>query len=149
MGQSLVKNYVHVVFATKGRKSFISSDIANKLYPYLNGICNNMNCYPQLIGGHVNHVHILCHLSKNVALSKFIEQLKSSSSRWLKAQEELMDFSWQNGYSAFSVNNRGLNNVREYIANQHVHHRRLTYEEELRSLLIENELPFDERFLWD
>jgi REP element-mobilizing transposase RayT len=149
MPQSLVKNYIHVVFSTKGRTSFISDNVAAKLYPYLNGICNNLTCYPTLIGGHTDHVHILCNLSKNITLSKFIEQLKTGSARWLKSQENVSTFAWQNGYAAFSVNYNALDIVKEYIANQNRHHREMTFEDELRRLLIENDLNFDERYLWD
>jgi len=149
MPQSLVQNYLHIVFATKGRKNLISPDIAGKLYPYLYGISKGMDCYPKLIGGHLNHVHILCQLPKTVSISKLIEQLKSSSSKWLKTQNTVDNFAWQNGYAAFSIQYNMVVTVVDYIANQETHHRKLTFEDELRKLLRENALEFDERYLWD
>jgi len=149
MSQSLVKNYIHIVFSTKGRKDLISPEISSRLFPYMYGIFKNMKCYPKLIGGHVNHVHILCQLPKTLALSKLIEQLKSGSSKWLKADNRLENFAWQNGYAAFSVQYNNVLTVVDYIANQEVHHQNLSFEDELRKLLIENALDFDERYLWD
>ncbi|MEJ7646190.1 MAG: IS200/IS605 family transposase [Chryseolinea sp.] len=149
MPQSLVQNYIHIVFSTKGRKNLISSEIGGRLYPYLYGISKNMNCYPKLIGGHLNHVHILCDLPKTVCLSKLIEQLKSSSSKWLKTQNRLDNFAWQNGYAAFSIQYSNVSTVVNYIANQEIHHQTITFENELRRLLKENALEFDERYLWD
>lgn len=35
MGQSLVQNYIHLVFSTKHRKSFITPNIEGELYAYL------------------------------------------------------------------------------------------------------------------
>jgi REP element-mobilizing transposase RayT len=64
MGQSLVKNYLHIVFSTKNRVPLIGEDIKNKLYAYLGGICNELECNPIIIDGHVDHVHLLCLLSK-------------------------------------------------------------------------------------
>jgi REP element-mobilizing transposase RayT len=64
MGQSLVKNYLHLVFSTKHREPLISADIENELYAYLGGICKNLDCQPLKAGGYTDHVHILCLLSK-------------------------------------------------------------------------------------
>ena len=37
----------------------------------------------------------------------------------------------------------------DYIANQEVHYQKLSFEDELRKLLLENALDFEERYLWD
>ena len=68
MGQSLVRNYVHIVFSTKHREPFIFSPVETELYGYLGSICNNLECQTIIVGGHVDHVHILCMLSKKIAL---------------------------------------------------------------------------------
>ena len=44
MGQSLVKNYIHIVFSTKLRKPFIDEKIENELFAYLGGVCNKLDC---------------------------------------------------------------------------------------------------------
>ena len=76
MGQSLVKNYIHIVFSTKHRQSLILPSIETELYSYLGGICNNLECQVVKVGGYKDHIHVLCLLSKKIALMKLVEQLK-------------------------------------------------------------------------
>ena len=150
MSQTLVKNHVHIVFSTKDRLPFLDHGIAPSVHRYISGICNNQQCYPGLIGGDIEHIHILCQLSKNIALSTFLQELKTSSSKWIKMQNKgLSTFKWQTGYSSFSVSNNQLEAVTQYIANQRTHHLRVSYQDELRSLLRDNNIPFDEKYLWD
>ena len=79
-----------------------------------------------------------------------IEKVKSNSSKWLKTQGlEFQKFYWQNGYGAFSLGASYVDAVANYIANQHVHHQKKAFQEEYRSLLIENEMEYDERYVWD
>ncbi len=105
MGQSLSKVYVHIVFSTKHRAHLIDKQIENKLYAYLGGICKGLECNPVQVGGHRNHVHILCLLSKKIAQMKLLEEVKKQSSKWMKTNgPEYTDFYWQDGYAIFSVN---------------------------------------------
>jgi REP element-mobilizing transposase RayT len=85
MGQSLVKNYIHIVFSTKYRQPLISEAIEDELYSYLGGICKKLECQPIKIGGYYDHVHILCMLSKKITLMKLVEEIKSHSSKCLPA----------------------------------------------------------------
>jgi len=84
MAQSLVKNYLHIVFSTKNREPLIHPPYENELHGYLGGICKSMDCQPIKVGGYTDHVHILCMLSKKIALMKLIEEVKSNSSKWIK-----------------------------------------------------------------
>lgn len=150
MGQSLVKNYLHIVFSTKYRELLIKPPFEDELHRYLWGICYNLECFPVKIGGYTDHIHILCMLSKKIALMKLLEELKSHSSKWVKTKDEsLKNFYWQNGYGAFSVNYKGVDVVTRYIANQHKHHHKKTFQEEFRSILADNNVEYDERYVWD
>jgi putative transposase len=123
MGQSLVRNYVHITFSTKYRQRLISEHFEDELYQYLGGICKKLECQPIKIGGYEDHVHILCMLSKKITLMKLLEEVKSHSSKWMKSQgKELENFYWQDGYGAFSVNPSELEKVINYIAHQRRHH---------------------------
>jgi putative transposase len=150
MGQSLVKNYIHIVFSTKHREALIHPSYENELYSYLGGICTNLGCHPIKIGGHTDHVHILCRLSKKIALMKLLEEVKSCSSKWMKTKDKsLRDFYWQNGYGAFSVNPSEVDRVIAYIANQHEHHRQKTFQDEHRIFLKKHNINYDEKYVWD
>jgi putative transposase len=150
MSQSLVKNTVHLVFSTKHRTPLIKSPIEAELHSYLFGTCKQIDCTPIRVGGASDHVHVLCALSKKLPLMKLLEVLKSHSSRWIKTKGNLYQgFYWQDGYAAFSVSPRDIDRVVSYIDNQKEHHRQKTFQEELRTLLMEHQLDFDERYLWD
>lgn len=143
MSQSLVKNYIHIVFSTKYRQKLTDSAIEDELYMYLGGIANNLGCIPIKIGGYQDHVHILCLLSKNITLATLMSKMKSNSSKWIKTKgEAYRNFYWQNGYGAFSVKASD-------IARQKEHHSRKTFQAEFRDYLEKNKMVFDERYVWD
>ena len=81
MPQSLSKVYVHITFSTKNRQYLIDDNIETSLYEYLGGICRGLECNPVKVGGHKNHVHVLCLLSRKVAQMKLLEELKKQSSK--------------------------------------------------------------------
>lgn len=84
MPQSLVKNYVHIVFSTKHRNDFIDKDIEDELFRYIASICKDFESTAIQIGGTDNHIHILCLLSRKIALMKLVQEVKAHSSKWIK-----------------------------------------------------------------
>ena len=150
MGQSLVKNYVHIVFSTKHREPLISVAHEKELHSYLGGICKALECNPIRVGGYTDHIHILCLLSKKMALVKLIEEVKGHSSKWMKTRDEsLKNFYWQNGYGAFSVNPSEIETVVAYIENQKEHHSKKTFQDEYRAFLKKYHVEYDEQYVWD
>jgi putative transposase len=150
MPQSLVKLNVHIIFSTKNRRPLIEEEIENTLYSYLGGICNRLECFPVKIGGHEDHVHILSHFSKKITVIKFLEELKSHSSNWIKTQDaRYKDFYWQGGYGAFSVSPQSIEVVKQYIESQREHHNTTTFQDEYWRILREHNVEFDERYVWD
>lgn len=150
MGQSLVKNYVHIIFSTKHRESLIHQPIEAELHSYLGGICNKHDCHVIKVGGYTDHIHILCMLSKQIALVKLMEELKTHSSKWIKTKgEEYRNFYWQDGYGAFSVNPAEIDVVIRYIANQHAHHGTKVFQDEYRAFLKKYKVDYEEKYVWD
>lgn len=150
MGQSLVKNYIHIVFSTKYREPLIYEPVENELHAYLGGICNRLECHVIIVGGYTDHIHILCMLSKKIALMKLMEELKSHSSKWIKSKgKSYENFYWQDGYGAFSVKGSEVDKVTAYIANQHNHHNKQKFKDEYRAFLKKYKVKYDERYVWD
>lgn len=150
MGQSLVKNYIHIIFSTKNREPLIHPPVEVELYNYLGGICNKLDCQVIIVGGSPNHIHILCMLSKKIALIKLIEELKSHSSKWIKTKGlGYENYYWQNGYGAFSVNPSEVDVVITYINNKDEHHRKKTFQEEYLAFLKKYKVEYDERYVWE
>lgn len=150
MGQSLVKMYAHIIFSTKHRQNIIDDEIAEDLFAYIGGICKNLECNPIMVGGYQNHIHILCTLSKKIALMTLLERVKANSSKWAKTKgDKYKDFYWQNGYGCFSVNPSGVDIVKSYISNQKEHHKQKSFEEEYLKFLEEYQVEYDEKYVWD
>jgi hypothetical protein len=79
-----------------------------------------------------------------------VKEIKRGSSLWLKIKSpDLHDFAWQNGYGIFSIGNSQVEALRSYIAGQEEHHRKVSFQDELREFLKKYEIDFDERYVWD
>jgi len=150
MSQSLVKNYVHIVFSTKYRQKLIHPPYEAELHNYLGGTCNKLGCQTLIVGGYTDHIHILCMLSKKLALMTLVQKVKANSSRWMKTKDKsLTNFYWQNGYGAFSVNPAQVDVVKRYIERQHQHHSKQTFKKEYRGLLKKYNMEYNEKYVWD
>jgi putative transposase len=150
VGHSLGQIYLHVVFSTKHRAPLLHDRaIREGAHAYLAGACKNLRSPAVIVGGVTDHVHILCHLSRTLAVAVLVRELKRESSKWLKEQSvELADFHWQNGYGAFSISPGHVGQLTTYIANQEEHHKTETYQDEFRRLLQKYGIEYDERYVW-
>jgi REP element-mobilizing transposase RayT len=150
MPQSLSQLYVHLIFSTKHREPLLLSPVREDLHAYLAAVLNSQDSTALKVGGMSDHVHALFRLSKNLALAKIVEEVKTSSSKWVKTQGRgLANFYWQSGYGAFSVSAKDVGEVVDYIAQQETHHRVASFQEEFRKLLGAHGIAFDERYVWD
>jgi REP element-mobilizing transposase RayT len=149
MAQTLVCLRVHVVFSTKDRRPMITPEVEPELHAYLGGTIKNLDSRCLAAGGTSNHVHLLISLSKNMALSHLMEEIKRSSSKWVKTKgAALRNFGWQDGYGAFTIGQSQVGALQRYIAAQKDRHKKQTFEEELIALLNRYGVEYDERYLW-
>jgi putative transposase len=150
MPQSFARLYVHLIFSTKQRQRLITEGVRQPLHAYMATVLQNFNCPPVLINTVEDHAHMLLELGRTVAISKAVEEVKTTSSKWVKTQGVgFAGFAWQSGYGAFSVSESNVTAVREYIANQREHHRIKSFQEEYREFLEKHGISFDERYVWD
>jgi putative transposase len=150
MPQSLARLPIHLVFSTKNRERLITDAIRDSLHAYMATVLENLGCHAHLINSVDDHVHILFELSRTVAVSQAVEEVKKASSKWIKTQgAEYAGFAWQAGYGAFAVSESNVPAVREYIAGQREHHRVKSFQEEYRAFLERHRVAFDERYVWD
>ena len=151
MSQSLSTVYLHLVFSTKDRRPFLSNPtLRSEMHSFLAGASKQLDCPPILVGGIEDHVHLLARHGRNITQSDWVKEIKRVSSRWIKTRDPtLHDFAWQSGYGVFSVSASNLEVVRQYVAEQEAHHRKSTFQEELRALLQKHGAEWDERYVWD
>jgi len=147
MPSTFLSLHFHLVFSTKNRRPFIKDDWINDLHNYLGGAVKGLGGFPQGIGGVADHVHLLVGVKATHCLADFMRELKKASSVWVHENRGLTDFSWQEGYSAFSVSPTMRAAVQRYIANQAEHHRVKPFREELIEMLRSAGVEFDDKYL--
>lgn len=150
MAQSLSKLYVHLIFHIKYTSVKIREVDKKRLYAYIGSVIKSNESIPNVINGVEDHIHILCVMSKNIALAKLIEEIKRHSSRWIKdIDKHYKTFAWQGGYGGFSVSPSLHDRTKRYIENQKERHKKLTFKEEYLMFLKEYGIDYDERYLWN
>ncbi len=150
MSQSVASISIHLIFSTKIRAPMITPEIEPELYAYMGGIFRELKSPMYTANGTTDHVHILFGLARTIAVADLVEEVKKSSSKWIKTKgDEFQTFQWQAGYGAFSVSQSGVKAVRTYIAKQKEHHKTRTFQDEFRLFLQRHGIQFDERYVWD
>jgi REP element-mobilizing transposase RayT len=136
-----------IVFSTKNREHSLEKENQKELYKYIWGVLKNKNCHLYQIGGVTDHIHILTHLHPNISLSSLIKDIKLSSSEQIKKNNLFANFKgWQEGYGAFTYSIKEKDNLIKYIKAQEEHHKTKTFVNELKQLIIEHGIEFDERY---
>ena len=138
----------HLIWSTKNRIPFMKGEIKIRIHGYLRKIINDSGANLLFINGMEDHVHLLMAMPLTLLIPDLIEKVKPNSTKWIhKTFPNLRDFSWQEGYGAFSVGKSNLQQVIKYIENQEEHHRTVTFEEEFISFLEANGISYDKRFV--
>lgn len=150
MPQSLSLVLVHIIFSTKDRRPALDESIRPALHAYLAGIARTAGCECYRVGGISDHVHLAIRLSRTMTAAKLIEELKTSSTKWLKDHSpHHARFAWQRGYATFSISPSHRDALTQYIDTQEQHHERHSFQEELRALIAKYGVESDESYLWD
>lgn len=148
MASSLNHLIYHIVFSTKERRPLITDDLSVELYPYMGGLIRGEGGASIRIGGVSDHIHLLTKLPASKSLSDMLQRIKGNSSRWVNEQPRFRaQFAWQRGYAAFSVSQSVVEKVAVYIERQQERHRKLSFRDELISLLEKHGVEYDERYL--
>lgn len=141
---------LHVVTSTKGRAPWISTAVAERLYPYIGGIVRAEKGVLYEIGGIEDHVHLYLRWRPDGSVSDLMRKVKSGSSKWThETFPELRSFAWQEGYSVFSVSKSQEDALKRYIQGQAAHHKTEDFKSELLRILRTNGVEFDEKYVFD
>lgn len=131
--------YYHIIWRTKYSELTISEDHERSLYAYILGFCKNKRCTLIRIGGMPDHIHMFVSLRPDIALSSFVQVLKTETSKWMKENFTLFPRfnGWGVGYAAFTYSERDKEMIINYIINQKKHHSQKNLQEEYNKLLKE------------
>jgi len=141
---------LHVVFSTKLRQPWITTEVAERLYSYLGGIVRVEKGIVYDLGGVADHVHIYMRWRPDASISDLLRAVKAGSSKWVHETFPNMGaFAWQEGYSVFSVSKSQEQAVKSYIEGQADHHKKEDFKSELPRLLRLHGIEFDERYVFE
>lgn len=137
-----------IVFSTKNREPSLDADKRKELFKYIWGILKNKKCHLYQIGGVADHLHIVTHLHPSTALADLVKDIKLASTEYIKTHKLFPAFNgWQDGYGAFTYSISAKENLISYVRNQEQHHKKKTFREEYKELLLEHDIEFDEKYL--
>lgn len=150
MGHTYTQLYYHCVFSTSRRRPLLRTPHRQRIHAYMGGIMRKPPGMAITIGGADDHVHILCSLHQDAAVSAAMREVKAKTTAWIHNEfPTLGDFAWQQGYGAFTVSRSNLDQVANYIREQQAHHRKMTFEEEFIHFLRRHDVAYDPRYVFD
>lgn len=142
--------YIQYVFAVKGRQNVLQKAWRDEVFKYMSGIIKGKDQKPIIVNGVCDHVHVFLGLKPSMRISDLIRDIKNNSCNFINDQNWINgNFSWQDGYGAFSYAHSQIENVYQYILNQEEHHKMKTFKDEYIELLQEFKIDYDEKYLFD
>lgn len=148
---SYIKVYIHYVWSTKNRFPYLTTrDIREKLWKHILQNARQKGIFVDMINGYTEHCHCLVSLNPNMTIQKTAQLIKGESSYWVNHNEEMKNhigkkFHWQDDYYATSISYSHLERVRNYIANQEIHHKRKNFDEEIKELIEKYDFKLHKR----
>ena len=141
---------LHVVWSTKKRQRFIQKQWHNRLKAYLGSIAKAINAKLLEANAEPDHIHLYIAMPSTISIAELVNACKSNSTRWIRQSiPNQRYFAWQEGYAAFSVSRSQERAVIEYIRNQHEHHKKGGFQQELLELLRRHGIDFDIQYVFD
>lgn len=115
----------HLVLVTKYRKKCLSNEMLNRLEEIVKKNSADWEIDLLEFNGEADHIHLLLEMHPNIMPSKFINNLKTVSSRLIRKEfeEELKPYYWKpvlwtRAYCLLTTGGATIDVIREYIKNQ-------------------------------
>jgi putative transposase len=139
-----------LVFGSKDHLPFLSSENQDILFAYIAGILKKKSCHSYIVGGASNHLHIITHIHPTIAPAYLIKDIKEATHAMILRERKLfLHFpGWQVGYSGFTYHISSKESLISYVKNQAVHHKTVSFKEELISLLKEHNVDYIDDYLF-
>jgi REP element-mobilizing transposase RayT len=149
MAHTYYQNCYHLVWSTKERLPLIPQESKSRLFEYTYGAFKNAECFPIIVGGMTDHIHILTEIPPKLSVSEVIRDIKICTSKWINIGLPINEkFSWQEGFGSFSVSSSKKDVVYQYIQNQELHHKKQTFKDEFLAMLDKHGIEYDPKYLW-
>jgi len=150
MADTYTQLYIQLVFSVQGRKSLIPKQYKEDVHKYITGIVQNRRHKLIAINAMRDHIHIFIGLHPSQSISDLVNNIKTGSTKKIKEQSwSSKEFSWQNGYGAFSYSRSHIDNVMKYIDNQEQHHKKRTFRAEYLDFLKKFDIEYKDEYLFE
>lgn len=117
-------NY-HLVLVTKYRRKCFIDDILSRLEEVSRNICEKWDLELLEFGGEADHIHLLISAHPNVMPSKFVNNLKTVTSRLIRKEfaDHLQNYYykpvlWTRAYCLITAGGDPLDVIKQYIEKQ-------------------------------
>ncbi|WP_418906463.1 IS200/IS605 family transposase (plasmid) [Borreliella turdi] len=117
-------NY-HLVLVTKYRHKCINTEISFSLYQIILNICSLWKVSLNEFNHDKDHIHLLLEFTPNIQPSKFINNLKTVSSRLIRKKYSTYlykyywkPYFWSRSYCLISTGGASIDIIKKYIQNQ-------------------------------
>jgi len=147
---TFTRMYVQLVFAVYKRENMLIKSIRPTVFEYISGILRDLKHKSIIVNGTADHVHILLGLNPSISVSDTVHDIKRGSSLFINKNRLLPGrFCWQEGYGGFTYSRAQIDDVYKYIIDQEFHHSRKTFRREYIDYLENDEIVFDEMYLFE
>jgi len=114
----------------------LTPQIQKLLTTHVREYCSEKGIFFLEMGGFLDHCHLLVDVPPSVSVADAVNLIKGESSHWINSVDLLPGkFAWQSRYGAFSVSASHRIRVAKYIRDQEIHHRKITFEDEIQKLI--------------
>ena len=149
MANTYTQIHIQIVIAVKYREAMIDSAWKERLHQYITGIVQNQKHKMLAINSMPDHLHFFFGMRPHQSISDLMRMVSSDSSEWINNTGLTQrHFNWQGGYGAFSYRKRSVPTITNYIANQELHHKKITFLDEYKNLLKEFEIDYDNQYIF-
>jgi REP element-mobilizing transposase RayT len=130
---SWVRIWIHIVFSTKNRETFLNSkELRFQVFQHIKQNAEEKGIWLDCVNGYSDHAHCLVSLGREQTVSKICQLIKGESSFWINRNQLTNNkFYWQDDYWVVGVSESNVDRVRRYIHRQEKHHQKRTFNEEV------------------
>jgi len=115
----------HLVLTTKYRRKVMTGEMIQRLHEIFGDLCHKWDCKVIEFNGESDHIHLLFQYYPQMSIPKFVNSLKSVSSRRIRQEFALVvdaaywkDVFWNKSYFIASCGGVTISVLKKYIENQ-------------------------------
>lgn len=124
-GRSVSDLKAHLVLTTKYRRKLFTKEMLERMHEILEDLLTKWECKIVEFNGEENHIHLLFEYHPGIELSKFVNSVKTVTSRRLRSEFEervnkfyYKDVLWNGSYFIASCGGVTVSALKKYIETQ-------------------------------